>query len=51
MSRAGGARMWLPVGAAFVVGAVAYAGLYCFPPISAAYTHKFDISRTLAVTP
>ncbi len=51
MSRAGGARMWLPVGAAFVVGAVAYAGLYCFPPVSVAYAHEFDISRTLAVTP
>ncbi|MGO9181233.1 MAG: MFS transporter, partial [Candidatus Limnocylindrales bacterium] len=51
MNRVGGTRMWLPVSAAFVVGAVAYAGLYCFPPISVAYAHEFDIGRTLAVTP
>ncbi len=51
MTRGAGARLWLPVVAAFVVGAVAYAGLYCFPPISVAYAHEFGISRTLAVTP
>ena len=45
------ARLWLPVLAAFVVGAIAYAGLYCFPPISVAYAAEFGISRTLAVTP
>ncbi len=44
-------RVWIPVVAAFVVGAIAYAGLYCFPPISIAYAHEFGISRTLAVTP
>ncbi len=46
-----GARTWVPVLAAFVVGAIAYAGLYCFPPISVAYAKEFGISRTLAVTP
>ncbi len=45
------ARTWLPVLAAFVVGAIAYAGLYCFPPISVAYAREFGISRTLAVAP
>ena len=45
------ARVWLPAVAAFVVGAVAYAGLYCFPPISVAYANEFGISRTVAVTP
>ena len=45
------ARTWVPVLAAFVVGAIAYAGLYCFPPISVAYAKEFGISRTLAVTP
>ncbi len=49
--RVHGARLWLPVVAAFVVGAIAYAGLYCFPPISVAYAREFGISRTLAVTP
>jgi MFS transporter, OFA family, oxalate/formate antiporter len=44
-------RLWVPAVAAFVVGAVAYAGLYCFPPISVAYAKEFGISRTLAVTP
>jgi MFS family permease len=46
-----GVRLWIPAVAAFVVGAVAYAGLYCFPPISVAYANEFGISRTLAVTP
>jgi OFA family oxalate/formate antiporter-like MFS transporter len=42
---------WLPAVAAFVVGAIAYGGLYCFPPISVAYATEFGISRTVAVTP
>ena len=45
------ARRWLPVLAAFVVGAIAYAGLYCFPPISVAYATEFGIGRTVAVAP
>ena len=49
--RVRGARLWLPVVAAFVVGGIAYAGLYCFPPISVAYAREFGISRTVAVTP
>ncbi|MGC8633112.1 MAG: MFS transporter [Candidatus Limnocylindrales bacterium] len=44
-------RRWLPALAAFVVGAIAYAGLYCFPPISVAYASEFGIGRTLAVVP
>jgi len=36
---------------AFVVGIIAYAGLYCFPPISASYAADFGIGRTVAVTP
>jgi MFS family permease len=44
-------RRWVPVLAAFVVGAIAYAGLYCFPPISVAYASEFAIGRTIAVVP
>jgi MFS family permease len=36
---------------AFVVGAIAYGGLYTFPAISLAFADEFGISRTLAVTP
>lgn len=41
----------LPVVGAFFVGAIAYGGLYCFPPISAAFGAQFGVSRSLAVVP
>jgi MFS family permease len=41
----------LPLVGAFVIGAIAYGGLYTFPAISLAFGHEFGISRTLAVTP
>jgi len=47
-------RAWrasLPLVGAFVVGAIAYGGLYTFPAISVAFAGEFGISRTLAVTP
>lgn len=47
-------RAWrasLPLAGAFVVGAIAYGGLYTFPAISVAFAEEFGISRTLAVTP
>ena len=47
-------RAWrasLPLVGAFVVGAIAYGGLYTFPAISVAFAEEFGISRTLAVTP
>jgi MFS family permease len=44
-------RVSLPLVGAFVVGAIAYGGLYTFPAISIAYAAEFGISRTLAVTP
>jgi MFS family permease len=47
-------RAWrasLPLVGAFVVGAIAYGGLYTFPAISVAFADEFGISRTLAVTP
>ncbi len=47
-------RAWrasLPLVGAFVVGAIAYGGLYTFPAISVAFAVEFGISRTLAVTP
>ncbi len=44
-------RVSLPLAGAFVVGAIAYGGLYTFPAISLAYAAEFGISRTLAVTP
>ncbi|HYO42863.1 MAG TPA: MFS transporter [Candidatus Limnocylindrales bacterium] len=40
-----------PLVGAFVVGAIAYGGLYTFPAISVAFADEFGISRTLAVTP
>jgi hypothetical protein len=46
-------RAWrasLPLVGAFVVGAIAYGGLYTFPAISVAFAEEFGISRTLAVT-
>jgi MFS family permease len=44
-------RASLPLVGAFVVGAIAYGGLYTFPAISVAFASEFGISRTLAVTP
>jgi MFS family permease len=44
-------RLSLPLVGAFVVGAIAYGGLYTFPALSVAFAGEFGISRTLAVTP
>ncbi len=44
-------RVSLPLVGAFVVGAIAYGGLYTFPAISLAFGAEFGINRTLAVTP
>jgi MFS transporter, OFA family, oxalate/formate antiporter len=44
-------RVSLPLVGAFVIGAIAYGGLYTFPAISLAFGNEFGISRTLAVTP
>ena len=44
-------RVSLPLVGAFVVGAIAYGGLYTFPVISLAFAQELGISRTLAVTP
>lgn len=44
-------RLSLPLLGAFVVGAIAYGGLYTFPALSVAFAEEFGISRTLAVTP
>jgi MFS family permease len=44
-------RVSLPLVGAFVIGAIAYGGLYTFPAISLAFGNEFEISRTLAVTP
>jgi MFS family permease len=44
-------RVSLPLVGAFVVGAIAYGGLYTFPAMSVAFAQEFNISRTLAVTP
>jgi len=44
-------RVSLPLVGAFVIGAIAYGGLYSFPALSLAFGHEFGISRTLAVTP
>jgi len=41
----------LPLIGAFVVGAIAYGGLYTFPALSVAFAEEFGINRTLAVTP
>jgi len=41
----------LPLIGAFMVGAIAYGGLYTFPAMSIAFADEFGISRTLAVTP
>lgn len=44
-------RVSTPLVGAFVVGAIAYGGLYTFPALSVAFAGEFGISRTLAVTP
>lgn len=44
-------RVSLPLVGAFVVGAIAYGGLYTYPALSVAFAQEFGISRTLAVTP
>jgi MFS family permease len=44
-------RVSLPLVGAFVVGAIAYGGLYTFPVISLSFAQELGISRTLAVTP
>jgi MFS family permease len=44
-------RVSMPLVGAFVVGAIAYGGLYTFPALSVAFAGEFGISRTLAVTP
>ncbi len=44
-------RLSLPLIGAFVVGAIAYGGLYTFPAMSVAIAAEFGISRTIAVTP
>jgi len=44
-------RISLPLVGAFLVGAIAYGGLYTFPAISVAFAEEFGINRTLAVTP
>ena len=44
-------RVSLPLVGAFVVGAIAYGGLYTFPALSIAFADEFGISRSLAVTP
>ena len=44
-------RVSLPLVGAFVVGAIAYGGLYAYPAISVAFAQELGISRTLAVTP
>jgi MFS family permease len=44
-------RVSLPLVGAFVVGAIAYGGLYTYPAVSLAFAQELGISRTLAVTP
>ncbi len=44
-------RLSAPLVGAFVVGAIAYGGLYTFPALSVAFAEDFGISRTVAVTP
>ena len=44
-------RFSLPLVGAFMVGAIAYGGLYTFPALSLAFSEEFGISRSLAVTP
>jgi MFS family permease len=44
-------RVSLPLVGAFVIGAIAYGGLYTFPALSIAFAEEFGIARSLAVTP
>lgn len=44
-------RISMPLLGAFVIGAIAYGGLYTFPALSVAFARDFGISRSLAVTP
>ena len=44
-------RVSLPLVGAFIVGAIAYGGLYTFPALSVAFAEEFGIARSLAVTP
>jgi MFS family permease len=44
-------RISMPLLGAFVIGAIAYGGLYTFPALSVAFASDFGISRSLAVTP
>jgi MFS family permease len=44
-------RISMPLLGAFVIGAIAYGGLYTFPALSVAFAQDFGISRSLAVTP
>ena len=44
-------RVSLPLVGAFIVGAIAYGGLYTFPALSIAFAEEFGIARSLAVTP
>ena len=44
-------RVSLPLLGAFVIGAIAYGGLYTFPALSVAFGAEFGITRALAVTP
>lgn len=44
-------RISVPLLGAFVIGAIAYGGLYTFPALSVAFARDFGISRSLAVTP
>jgi MFS family permease len=44
-------RLSLPLVGAFIVGAIAYGGLYTFPALSIAFAEEFGIGRSLAVTP
>ena len=47
----GGLRRTIPVFAAFVVGAVAYAPLYCYPLLAPQFETAFGVSRELGQMP
>ena len=47
----GGLRRTVPVLAAFVVGAVAYAPLYCYPLLAPQFETAFHVSRELGQMP
>ena len=44
-------RVSMPLLGAFVIGAIAYGGLYTFPAMSIAFASDFGVTRALAVTP